>query len=117
MTLPPATTSTAALELALDADIAQDEDSANDDDNAYEADTDVAVNDEDIAHEDVPWNPTDEDTGPSTVNEPVIAALPVNGNPGVAFKANDAVTARDDESAYEDVPTNRPTYDPENEPE
>jgi hypothetical protein len=41
-------------------------------------------------------------------NEPVMTALPVNGNPGVAFNANDAVVAVEAETAQLLVPKNDP---------
>jgi hypothetical protein len=42
----------------------------------------------------------------------VITALPVNGNPGVAFNANDAVVALDEDTDQLDVPKNEPEYIP-----
>ena len=47
---------------------------------------------------------------PDISNEPVITALPLNGNPTpeAAFKANDAVTALDADTAQDEVPKNDP---------
>ena len=45
---------------------------------------------------------------PDTKREPVIIALPLNGNPGVAFTANDAVNALDADTAHDEVPKNDP---------
>ena len=41
-------------------------------------------------------------TFPTTTNDPVIEASPLNGNGGVEFNAWDAVTANDEDILYKD---------------
>jgi hypothetical protein len=118
---PPESTSIVAAEDALDAEVANDElkeydaDIANDELKEYDADV---ANDDDIdtlllcaqllVPNTDPVSPLPTNVIPllDTNNEPVITALPLNGNPGVAFKANDAVTA------FDAVPKNEPEYIP-----
>lgn len=110
---PPESTSTFSVESALDADIVLDEETAYDAETAYEdviANDAVVARDEDSAQLAVPSNepvtplPLKYNPLEDINSEPVMTALPVNGNPGVAFIAYDAVVALDAVTAWDAVP-------------
>lgn len=92
---------------------------------ALVANDDVIETEAVVAKEAVPANEPDmEPVSPAPIrvnplpeisNDPVITALPLNGNPAVAppaFNAYDAVIAFDELTAQEEVPKNEPEYIP-----